>query len=539
MHENDTRNEIVTLPCGQLEGLRLTEARSIAWLGVPYAMPPVGGLRWKAPREVEPWGDRLSARDFRSSSVQMSPQGPVGSEDCLYLNIWRPDHAEDGLPVLVFLHGGGNVAGSGRDFQGWQLAPETNSIVVTVNYRLGAMGFFLHPALRTGDPLDDSGNYGLLDVIQALKWVHRNITYFGGDPANVTLAGQSAGARNALAASLSPLCKGLIHKLYVMSGGLTTADSKLGESKANEILSALLLEDGLASNPIEAEEWISNQTVEEISGFLHQQNAARFAEAIGDTGLRMNAFPHLFEDGTVIPIGGFANLGLPGHPCLPIVLGSTATEFSGFALGDSYFSNHMQSGLLESQAEEKNLYEAAVQYGSELYAAFNVEEVADKWKKASPDSPIFAYRFRWGLRDGVIDPSIRFQIGANHGADIPFYTGDFSGVMQNFPAGVVTERNEPGRKQLSDWMRCYLRGFLHMGDPNGEGPPPWNRWTADPLSPDILALDADEEQAVVQMDKKLLAHDILSGLMKDSRLTAEQRAWLRTYLFAGRFFWKE
>lgn len=539
MHEKYTMDEIVTLPCGQLEGIRLTEARSTAWLGVPFAMPPVGSLRWKAPREIKPWSHRLSARDYRNSCAQMSPEGPVGSEDCLYLNIWRPDHAEDGLPVLVFLHGGGNVSGSGRDFQGRQLAPETNSIVVTVNYRLGAMGFFRHPALRTGDPLDDSGNYGLLDIIHALKWVQRNIAYFGGNPANVTLAGQSAGARNALAACLSPLSDGLIHKLFVMSGGLTTAKSELGEFKANEILRALLLQEGLATNPVEADEWISNRSAEEIAGFLHQQNAASFAEAIGDPGLRMNAFPHLFEDGTVIPIGGFANLGLCGQTRLPIVLGSTATEFSVFALGDPYFLNRLQNGRLEREAEEKSFYEAAVQYGSELYASFNVEEVADKWMEASPENTIFAYRFHWGLRDGVIDPSIRFRIGASHGADIPFYTGDFTGVLQNFPAGVVTEHNEPGRRQLSDRMRSYLQSFLHTGDPNGEGQPHWKRWISDPLSSDILALDADEEQAVVRMDKKLLAHDILSRLKKDARLTADQRTWLRTRLFAGRFFWKD
>ncbi len=538
MNTRQNRDETIKVSSGWLKGIRLAEINVIAWLGVPYASPPVDQLRWKAPREVEPWTGILPVRDFKNGCIQMTQGLPFGSEDCLYLNIWRPEHAESDLPVFVFLHGGGNVNGSGRDFQGGQLAYETNSIVITVNYRLGCMGFFRHPALRTGDPLDDSGNYGLLDIIHALKWVQTNIIAFGGDPKNVTLAGQSAGARNALAAYRSPLSEGLFHKLYAMSGGLTTVTSDQGEAKANEILASLLMKSGVTNNFEESLGWISTHSSASISDYLRGQQAAHFAEIIGDTGLRMDAFPHLFEDGTVIPKEGFEE-HKDRHPsCIPVILGSTASEFSGFALADPRFF-HLQQGPLSEDEEQKKLYEFAVQYGNELYAAFNVELVAEKLINWIPELPIYAYRFGWGLQDGVIDPVIRFLIGAPHGADIPFYTGDFSNVLHNHPVGVISEHNGPGRKMLSSLMRSYLRRFLNTGDPNGEELPVWQRWTPGSCTNDILYLDANEKQDMVQSIPQLITNHIKSRLDEDDRLTDEQRSWLKMHLFAGRFFWKD
>jgi para-nitrobenzyl esterase len=537
MSAKETMDETITISNGRIKGLRLTEIGAIAWLGIPYAKPPVGKLRWKAPHEVESWSGVLSAHDFNHSSVQLVLGVPNGNEDCLYLNIWRPDHAEENLPVFVFLHGGGNIGGSGKDFQGGILARETNSIVVTVNYRLGAMGFFRHQALLTGDPLDDSGNYGLLDILHALKWVQKNIVSFGGNPGNVTLAGQSAGARNALAAYLSPLGEGLFHKLYVMSGGCTTATVEQGQAKANDILTALLIKSGEATNRDEALHWTSKQSEYTISEYLHRQQAVRFAETIGDTGLRMAAFPHLFEDGFVIPIGGFDNLTYQPNLNIPIILGSTASEFSAFALSDPHFMPHVMQGKLMGNSELRMLYEAAVRYGSEMYGAFNVEEVAEKLAASSPQLPIFAYRFGWGLQEGVIDPSFRFLLGASHGADIPFYTGDFS--IQPFFAGMYTEHNESGRKALTALMQSYLRRFLEAGNPNGEGLPAWKCWMPDSGSAEILSLDASADNVSVQLVQKLSVQEILSRLNLDKLLSEDQRNWLRNDLFAGRFFWKD
>ncbi|WP_139991480.1 carboxylesterase family protein [Paenibacillus paridis] len=529
-------NETITISNGSLKGLRLKETGAIAWLGIPYAKPPVKELRWKAPREVESWPGVLSVQDFRHSSIQLALGVPNGSEDCLYLNIWRPDHVEENLPVFIFLHGGGNISGSGKDFQGSILARETNSIVVTMNYRLGAMGFFRHQAILTGDRLDDSGNYGLLDILHALKWIQKNITSFGGNSGNVTLAGQSAGARNALAAYLSPLGEGLFHKLYILSGGCTTATVGQGEAKANDILTALLIKSGEATNRDEALNWISTQSSDTISNYLHRQQAIHFAELIGDTGLRMTAFPHLFEDGFVIPKGGFDNLKYRTQLSIPIVLGSTVSEFSTFALSDAHFMPQVMQGQLIGNSEQRMLYEAAVQYGSEIYGAFNVEDVAEKLSTLFPKMPIFTYRFGWGLQEGVIEPSFRFLLGASHGADVPFYTDDFS--IQSFFSGMYTEHNESGRKALTALIQSYLSRFLKTGNPNGEGLPGWKCWTNDSGSNEILSLDATVSNVIVQPVQKLSAKETISRLDEDERLSEEQRTWLKTHLFAGRFFWK-
>lgn len=534
---NEKFTEEITISSGRLKGVILTETKTLAWLGIPYAKPPVNQFQWKAPREVEPWDDVVLAQQFQKSSVQFVQGKLLGSEDCLYLNAWRPDHTGTDLPVFVFLHGGGNTSGSGQDFLGDRLACETNSIIVTINYRLGAMGFFRHPALQTGNPLDDSGNYGLLDIIHALKWVQKNISAFGGNPDNVTLAGQSAGARNALAAYISPLSKGLFHKLFIMSGGLTTATPEQGEEKANDLLAELVVKSEIAINHEAAQKWISSQSADTISEFLRLQKAEQFAEIIGETGLRMSPFPHLFEDGNVIPKGGFETLSGQKAPCIPIILGSTASEFSGFALMDPYFLPHVMSGQLDSNSGLRMLYKTAVQYGSELYASFNVEQAAEKLLLSNPELPIYSYRFRWGLSEGVIDPSMQFLLGATHGADIPFYTGDFSVVQQNFPEGIITKENKPGRLELSSIIRRYLKEFMYLGDPNMEELPQWKKWTLDPQSSEILTLDADLEHAIVRMQKKLTTNQILSRLKQDSTLSNEQLHWLTSNLFAGRFFW--
>jgi len=200
---------------GPIEGVDDT-ARSgtFYWFGVPFARPPVGALRWKAPVDPDPWTSTLPTKVFANACVQIGMTiGPganntydttiattmnqaVGSEDCLYLNVWRPATGEANLPVIVFIHGGYFLAGYTADpvYNGANLAKAANAVVVTVNYRLGVFGWFSLPQLKTGNTFDDSGNFGTLDSIKALQWVNRNIREFGGDAGNVTVMGQSAGA---------------------------------------------------------------------------------------------------------------------------------------------------------------------------------------------------------------------------------------------------------------------------------------------------------------------------------------------------------
>jgi len=219
----------------------LAAGEGFAWLGVSYAKPPVGNLRWKPPVDPDSWTGSKKAQASGQACAQVGSMygppsfgsayetaanvfwKPVGSEDCLYLNIYSPITSQAGskLPVFFFIHGGSNRVGAASLFDGSVLAKNTNSIVVFVGYRLNLFGWLTHPALRTGEPLNDSGNYGLLDIIQALKFVKNNISNFGGDPNNVTISGQSAGALNVNSLILSPVAAGLFHKAMPMSGDTT------------------------------------------------------------------------------------------------------------------------------------------------------------------------------------------------------------------------------------------------------------------------------------------------------------------------------
>ena len=264
----------VTTRYGQIEGTE-PEANTLAWKGIPYAKPPVGKLRWKAPREPDPWDGVRETTRFGDRCSQFVRDGSVqGSEDCLYMNIWRPKSATAGLPVYFWIHGGGHSVGTASTdrYDGVKIAARSNLVVVTINYRLGPMGWFSHPALRKGTSArDDSGNYGNLDMIQGLAWVHDNIQAFGGDPQNVTVAGVSAGAGSVLSLLISPLATGLFHKAIAESGGIVTNPVEAGDAHAETIVERLLMADGSVAD--------QGQGLAPYPRALLQRKAARVLQA--------------------------------------------------------------------------------------------------------------------------------------------------------------------------------------------------------------------------------------------------------------------
>ncbi|WP_019909652.1 carboxylesterase/lipase family protein [Paenibacillus sp. HW567] len=525
---------------GPIEGVTYEVYGTLGWLGVPYAKPPVGELRWKAPRKPEAWTETRSAKAFAANSLQISGKGTAGSEDSLYLNIWRPNTTSSKLPVMVFLHGGGNMTGSGKDFQGEQLARNTNSIIISVNYRLGALGFFKNAALATGNALDDSGNYGLLDAFEALTWVQENIGGFGGDTGNVTLAGQSAGARDVLAALISPLGKGLFQKAIAFSGGLTTAAPAEGETKSAEAISKLLIEEGKAATAEEAAAWISKQSKAQLEDYLRGVPADKLVKVFGSTAIRMEPFPHLFRDGTVIPKEGFSALDSGNYVKVPVLLGSLDTEFAAFAFGDPNFSASINDGSLAADSVKLAQYEAALKYGSEAYAGFNAERVAERLTKVAGQPPVYAYRFAWGTQPGVISDNLRTLLGAPHGADMDFYTGHAAGIAAYFPQGYFSEANKPGREELSAATAAYLKQFLYTGSPGNGGSSElaaWTPWMKEAKTP-IMRLDASNSKAEIGMSAQYYEgkEAVLAKMKKE--LNEETYRLLTEKVFAGRFFWE-
>jgi carboxylesterase type B len=295
---------------GAVVGTDLSAANSTyVWKGVPYAKPPVGELRWKAPVDPDPWTSPRLTQQFGQACAQASRlYGPglnntydatigtslgktVGSEDCLYLNIWRPAGAAAQLPVIVWVHGGSNISGYTADpmYDGAHLARTANVVVVSVNYRLGVLGFFNLGQLKTGNPLDDSGNFALLDIIKSLQFVHRNIAAFGGDPGNVTLMGESAGAVNVYAVMTSPLLVDanppMVHKLLPMSGGISPASELPAGSvptlappaafrgQADLLLRELLIGDGQAADAAAATALVASKSATEIAAYMRGKSA--------------------------------------------------------------------------------------------------------------------------------------------------------------------------------------------------------------------------------------------------------------------------
>ncbi len=247
--------DVVLTDRGAIRGVDLGGVRQ--YLGIPYAAAPIGPLRWRAPEPAACWSGIRPATQFGPVCPQLvdptDPRTLIGDEDCLSLNVWTPDGADGTLPVLFFIHGGSHWHGSSGEstFQG--LAPylsgvrvydgrhlaERGAVVVTINYRLGALGYLVHPDLRTENPFHAAGNYGLLDQIAALRWVQRNIAAFGGDPSHVLAFGQSAGGVDLTALIASPLAAGLFSRAYVMSGVASRLVSAAdGERMANDIAAA-------------------------------------------------------------------------------------------------------------------------------------------------------------------------------------------------------------------------------------------------------------------------------------------------------------
>lgn len=213
------------LDSGPINGVQ--EGGVWVYKGIPYAAPPVGELRWKEPQPAEPWKEVRPCTEFGPACPQPSSDDQGGfmavgetSEDCLYLNVWSPAETPgERLPVMVWIHGGAFRTGAGSQavYDGVNLA-EKDVVVVTINYRLGPLGFFAHPLLTEESPNGSSGNYGLLDQVAALEWVERNIASFGGDPDNVTVFGESAGAMSICDLMASPLAEGLFDRAIVQSG---------------------------------------------------------------------------------------------------------------------------------------------------------------------------------------------------------------------------------------------------------------------------------------------------------------------------------
>lgn len=513
---------------GEIKGSLVNEDQTLLWTGVPYAAAPVGELRWKAPQDHEDWEGTFDATQDGNLGVQISGGEVVGDEDCLNMDIYRPNTDDTNLPVLVYIHGGNNQTGTSKEIPFEKLAANANCVVVCLNYRLGCLGFNSLPALKTGDELENSGNYTLLDFAKALDWIAENGESLGADPQNITISGFSAGGRDVMAMLISPIFEGKFQKAISFSGGMTIADVEDSQKVTARALAPLVVEDGVKENEEDAIAWLLSEEEadkEEVRTYLYGVEAGRLAGIMTNAGIRMSVFPHLFGDGVVLPEEGFETTE---YNEVPLIMLTGSSEFSIFALGDSYFAG--AGDLVEGERSAE--YKFALGYGSELYGLFNAEESAVKMVDKY-NAPIYTCDIDFGTDEEIVGKQQANLIGASHGVFIPF----LSGIAAGSAAGDGSAYEYAGPKELTEKFQSYISNFLWTGDPNGEGLVTWEAWTAAEEGPSQLLLDADKDKAIITMSTDRVSYDeILDRMEADTTISDEAKSQIISEVLNGRWF---
>jgi para-nitrobenzyl esterase len=508
------------------------------WLGVRYAQAPAGDKRFRAPVPHSETSADVTAQAFGSACPQLGhPFGvadarvdePIGDEDCLFLNVYTPRMtAEEAkaarLPVMVWVHGGGNVVGHAAGFDGGRLAQQERVVVVAINYRLGPLGFFSHPALREGaTALDASGNYGLLDVIASLGWVRDRVAGFGGDPGNVTVFGESAGARNVLSLLIAPDARGLFHRAIAQSGMVRRQDREHAtrpaaegghKNSATEVLVRMLVAEGKAGDETGARATLAKMPSAEVAGLLRSTTPAKLNTAyVKEPDESMPAVPNLISDGVVLPLPHpLEVLGKrEARADVPVLLGTNRDENKTFLFG--------HPGLVRRLTPLYMRLRDAPRYNA------LAEAMSRSWKVGGADAPagalaesggtVFVYRFDWDEQPSVLGANLAEMIGAGHGVEIPFVFGHFDlGARANV---IFTEENAPGREQLAQAMMGYWAAFARSGQP-GKGGRELPEWAPFGQAQTFMVLDTAAGGGVRPAAGKLAMDDVIAAVDRDERL---------------------
>ncbi|VTZ48697.1 Carboxylic ester hydrolase [Methylocella tundrae] len=467
------------------------------FLGVPYAEPPLGNLRWKPPHKHAPWTNVLQATAYGPTCAQITTlgvfAGPANNnEDCLYLNVFTPNVdpvAREKLPVIFWIHGGGNVDGESNDYDGAKLAAQGHAVVVTINYRLNLMGFLANPALDAEG--HNFGNYGTLDQLLALKWVRHNIGQFGGDKNNITVGGQSAGAQDTGVAVISPLFSGLFHRA-IYESSVPSAVPTLAIAEARGTAFSVAAGCGAGSDAATAKclRSLTAQQIETLAGTASTQSAYI-------TGP--------LQDGTIIPIQPSAAWKSGQFSHMPMMNGRVQDE-ANFGLGiTEYFSGPPR---VPPTAAQYTAFVTTTYSGNAgpintppayppgtvqaVLAHYPVDAYASPqlaWDAVAtdpgacitrhysqiiaPQVPYYAYEFDERTAPYYFPKMPGFQALAYHTSDIQYLFPLYHGG----PEGIPHQLNKK-QEDLSDQLVAAWTNFAWTGNPNGLGNAPWPAYTA-------------------------------------------------------------
>lgn len=496
----------IAIENGVIEGFHDVNHQLKLFLGVPFAKPPVGALRWIAPQPMDNWKGVRMTKKFGPRPVQTNVFGDMISrsdgisEDCLYLNVWTPmRYNKKDLPVLVYFYGGGFVAGDASEprYDGASMAKK-GMVVVTVNYRLNIFGFYAHPELSAETSYKGSGNYGLMDQAFALKWVQENIGAFGGDPKRVTIAGESAGSASVFAMMVSPLAKNMI------AGAIGESGAALGRSV-------------IAPSPMEdceklGLEFAKKNGASSIAA-LRAVSTAEIFERYNDS--KRFGFPLAF-DGYVFPkVKSLTEVFEKGEQAqVPLLVGWNSAEGSaaGFMMGkpltDENYVNRFKQ-IFPTAWEEALKYfpyssatemeRSARDLASDMFIGLGTWQWFDRHRNNSKQ-PVYRYYYT-KLRPPMVDPTLTPglaggvvkssespsppALGAPHAAEIEY-------AMGNLPLVRVFAWTEDDYK-VSATMQNYFANFIIKGDPNGSGLPSWPVAVQKDPNPDIMVIDTKSE----------------------------------------------
>jgi para-nitrobenzyl esterase len=497
----------------------------VTWEDIPYAIPPEGDLRWKAPRALISPESNIQPQEgngcLQKASIYAGIQGEgiVGQEDCLYLDIKAPVNTlNQSLPVMFWIHGGGNTSGVKDYYDFSELIREHEVLVVTINYRLGPMGWFTHPAIQGLQyGIDKTSNFGTLDIMEALKWVQTNIQNFGGDPENITIFGESAGGNNVLSLIASPMGNGLFHKAISQSGYTTsfTQEEAIGINQKGITVNRLGSDPVLSSYDLSGYGSIKNlfnndpkKYAEEYQSYLRSIDGKALLETYQklskDTYDRL---PLLTRDGIVTHING-VSAGLASSReknNIPVIAGSNKDELSLWLGSNRYFVNASYPftklvPIPKIEFKREELYKLWVKTRSLGWKLRGVDEPLIELEKAGYNS-LYAYRFDWDDQVSSFLADFPNLIGAAHGFEISFITGDFKfGPIGRF----VYPRGEL-RDQMTETMMQAWTSFAKTGFPITGKSQEWKKFNSKDRA--FMKLDSDEH---LSLDKEVLSLEFIT-----------------------------
>jgi para-nitrobenzyl esterase len=464
----------VKTAAGLVKGKPVADGAATAYLGIPYAAPPVGDLRWRAPQPPKPWDGVRDATQTPAACLQPKMFDDISfarlGEDCLTLNVWAPAKAAK-APVMVWIHGGGFGAGGGDEPRhNGEAFAKKGAVLVTINYRLGIFGFFAHPELTKESPARASGNYGLLDQVAALRWVKENIAAFGGDPGNVTIFGESAGSFSVSALVATPLTKGLLHKAIGESGAFFSmregAMPLVAAEQQGATFATTMQADSLAA--------LRGKSAEDVMAAA-AKSKARFWPVVDGYFFPKSA-PEIYAAGEQNHVPLLAGWNAdeirmavtlrPEKPTVASFTESTRKQFGDH--GDAVLKAY-------AAATDAEALESAAALGSDSFIGY----ATWKWIEthlATGKSPVYRYSFdrKIPVPEGnavMGRPATSADIGARHAGEIEYVFGSLALSLPKVKWG------DDDRK-LSETMTSYWVNFARTGDPNGPGLPAWPKYEA-------------------------------------------------------------